>query len=240
MNTTLRLCASLPAFLLWSHEAHAYNLLATENSFQGTNSTTAPFVEWSRHREGNGSASISIVTSGLEGKVNGSLSLQRANAGPASVGSEPYRFNAVIEENVKPLTATPEGSIVRLTMTVECSGHAFRTPPPTGNSGNAFVNLDVRLGVSGPRMVGGSHLDLLGNWEATTNIDSGAVESSYVLSGGLIKSLRYAYRRGNGSDTTCPRINKTTFEVLKKGNQQPLDFLGMSLHVGERREQRLA
>ena len=192
--------ASLAVALLWNCEAKAYQLQAFETSFLGTNSTSAPEVRWSRYRLGNGSASISILSSGLAGKVNGSLLLQRASAGTPSVGSDIYYFTAAIEEYVKPVNPTPEGAIVRLTMTVGCSANAFRTPPPSGNSGNAFINLDTRLGVSSARMIGTSHLDFLNNWSATTNFDSAAVESSFVVENGLIKRLRYAHRRGNTVD----------------------------------------
>jgi hypothetical protein len=191
--------AILAVALLGSGEAKAYQLRAFENSFLGANSTSEPFVNWSRYREGNGSAIIDITSSGTRGEVEGVLSLQRVFANESSIASETYRFTAQIEENVRPVTSAPPGSIVRLTMAVDCTGHGFRTPPPFGNSGNAFVTLDTRLGVSGVSMIGTSRRDFINDWSATTNIDSAAVESSFVLSGGLIRGLTYAARRGSGS-----------------------------------------
>src|SRR3954462_12209438 len=84
-KATIHVIAAVAVAWLWGGEAKAYQLRAIESSFLGTNSTSAPEIQWLRYREGNGSASISVATSGTKGEVGGTLSLQRVSSEAASV-----------------------------------------------------------------------------------------------------------------------------------------------------------
>jgi hypothetical protein len=183
-------------------EAWAYQIGARETSFVGTNSTTAPRVQWTRDRfEANGSAEIRVESDGGMGIMSGFVSLYRPRGNQSSFTSGAHPFVASIDERIEPITPVPPGGIVRLTMSAHYTGEASRTPPsPNGNPGSAFVAFNFRLGAfDSGTMLGISRLNDAHVWSTSTNRDMAAVQSEFNVSGGKITSLRLALRRGNST-----------------------------------------